>query len=338
MRKLILENLHKLIEAGGYRIAPQDYGAEFRQTGSGKSMSGIPNKEVISDTKLNQVMAQLAMAKQISQKYRKAYENGEEGLFINWMGKKILMRIPNELRTAIGPNDKPVDYSHYFDVPNIGDGGFQFSLYKNGNLLGGNIKSRPDMERMPNMGSATDAGYEKTYDDRIKYFYVKAGVLGKYQEEAGNFNSMLGTPAMDAAIKVRNIFHDEILDFLTKDKGAAQYTSDAKGTDIANKMEFEKKLEKIRKDAEMAIGKPIYGSKAWMDFKDKLKIMYDNPQEQQNMDINQMTKEFLNLYKSENPEKTLGKPEVSLGQSELDAAEKQREIIKARIAAARAKK
>ena len=338
MRKLIIENLHKLIEAGGYRIAPQNYGAEFRQTGSGKSINGVSNKDVISDAKLNQVMAQLAMAKDIAQKYRKAYENGEEGLFVNWMGKKILMRIPNELRTAMGPDDKPVDYSHYFDVPTIGDGGFQYSVFKNGNILGGNIKSRPDMDRMPNMGSATDAGYNKVYDDRIKYLYVKAGVLGKYQEEAGNFSSMLGTPAMDAAVKVRNIFHDEILDFLTKDKGAAQYTSDKKGADIANKMEFEKKLDKVRKDAEMAIGKPIYGSTTWMDFKDKLKIMYDNPQEQKAMDINQMTQEFLKLYKAQNPEKTLGKPEVSLDQSELDAAEKQRELIKARIAAARARK
>ena len=337
MRKLILENLHKLIEAGGYRIAPQDYGAEFRQTGSGKSMSGIPNKEVISDTKLNQVMAQLAMAKQISQKYRKAYENGEEGLFINWMGKKILMRIPNELRTAIGPNDKPVDYSHYFDVPNIGDGGFQFSLYKNGNLLGGNIKSRPDMERMPNMGSATDAGYEKTYDDRIKYFYVKAGVLGKYQEEAGNFNSMLGTPAMDAAIKVRNIFHDEILDFLTKDKGAAQYTSDAKGTDIANKMEFEKKLEKIRKDAELAIGKPVYGNKTWMDWKDQLKLAYDTPEKQQAMDINQMTKDFIEQYQNTNTVLPKGKQQITMSPDEEDEWEKQQKEKLARIAAAKAR-
>ena len=338
MKNLILEKLHILLEDKGYRIAPQDYGAEFRQTGSGKSMIGVPNKKVISDEKLNKVMAQLALAKEISLKYKRAWDKGEEGIFVYWMGKKMLMRIPKELRTATDPNGRPVDYSNYFNIPTLGDGGFQYRLFPNGDIIGGVVQSRPDMVDRPNLTGAVDAGYNKTFDDRIKYFFVKAGIMGKYKEEAGRFASVLDTPAIDASVKVRVIFHDEILDFLSKDKGAAQYTTDKKGAAIANQMEFEKKLEKVIRDAEKVIGKPVYSSKDWLDFKDRLKIMYDTPQEQQNMDINQMTQEFLNLYKTQNPEKKLGKPEVSLGQSELDAAEKQREIIKARIAAARAKK
>lgn len=336
IKPLIKEHLRRLVE-DGYRIAPQDYGAEFRQTGSGKSMTGIPNKLVISDEKLNQVIAQLSLAKEISLKYKRAWEKGEEGIFVQWMGRKMLMRIPKELRTATNPNGKPVDYSNYFNIPNLGDGGFQYKLYPNGNIVGGVVQSRPDMADKPNLGSAVDAGYNKTFDDRIKYFFVKAGIMGKYQEEAGRFASILDTPAIDASIKVRVIFYDEILDFLTKDKGKAQYTSDKKGTEISNQMEFDKKLEKVRKDAEIAIGKPIYGNKTWMDFKDRLKIVFDNPEEQKAMDINQITKEFINLYKSQYPTKTLGKPEVSMSPEEQDAREKEQKEKLARIAAARAR-
>jgi hypothetical protein len=336
MKNLILEHLRRLAE-DGYRVAPQDYSAEFRQTGSGKSMTGIPNKLVISDEKLNQVMALLALAKDISLKYKRAWERGEEGLFVTWMGRKMLMRIPKELRTATDPNGRPVDYSNYFNIPNLGDGGFQYKLYKNGNIVGGNVQSRPEMSDRPNLGGATDAGYNKDYDDRIKYFFVKAGIMGKYQEEAGRFASILDTPAIDASIKARVIFHDEILDFLTKDKGRAQYTSDNKGAAIANKMEFEKKLDKIRKDAEMAIGKPIYGNKTWMDFKDRLKIVFDTPEEQKAMDINQMTKEFINLYKSQYPTKSLGKPEISMDPEEAAERERERKEKLAKIDAARAR-
>ena len=336
MKGLILEHLHKLIEATGYKIVPQDYSAEFRQTGSGKSMDGVSNKYVISDERLNSVMAQLAIAKQIAQKYRQAYKTGEEGLFVTWMGKKILMRIPKELRNATDPNGDPVDYSHYFDVPTIGDGGFQYRLFRNGNIIGGNVKSRPEMTDRPDLTSATDAGYEKTYDDRIKYFFVKAGILGKYQEEVGHFNAVLGTPATDAAIKVRVIFHDEIINFLTKDKKGQQF-KDGGEKETTNKMEFEKKLEKIRKDAEIAIGKPVYGSKTWMDFKDELKLAYNTPEKQMAMDINQMTKEFIRQYQETNTVLYKGKQQITMAPDEEEAWEKQQKEKLARIAAARAR-
>jgi hypothetical protein len=336
LKSLIIEHLRRLVE-NGYRIEPQDYGAEFRQTGSGKSMTGIPNKNVISDEKLNQVMSQLALAKKISLDYKRAWERGEEGIFVYWSGKKMLMRLPKELRTATDPNGNPVDYSNYFNIPTIGDGGFQYKLYPNGNIVGGVVQSRPDMADRPNLSGAVDAGYNKTFDDRIKYFFVKAGIMGKYQEEAGRFASVLDSPAIDASVKVRVIFHDEILDFLTKDKGQAQYTSDNKGTEIANKMDFEKKLEKIRKDAEIAIGKPIYGNKTWMDFKDKLKIIYDNPEEQKAMDINQMTKEFIQQYQETNTVLFKGKQPITMDPEEQEAREKEQKEKLARIAAARAR-
>lgn len=337
MKNLILEHLHKLLEDKGYKIVPQDYSAEFRQTGSGKSLFGVSNKDIISDEKLNKVMAELALAKQISLKYRRAWEKGEEGLFVVWQGRKMLMRIPKELRTATDPNGNPVDYSNYFNIPTIGDGGFQFKLFRNGNLMGMNVKSKVDIENKPDLSSATDAGYEKTYDDRIKYFFVKAGIGAKYQEEVGRFGSILDTPAIDASIKVRVIFHDEIIDFLTKEKGQAKYVADKKGAEIANQMEFEKKIEKIRKDAELTIGKPIYGNKTWMDWKDELKMTYDTPEKQKAMDIAQMTKDFIQKYQQTNTVLYKGKQQITMAPDEEAEWEKQQKEKLARIAAARAR-
>jgi hypothetical protein len=337
MKELILERLHQLIEAEGYRVVPQDYSAEFRQTGSGKSMFGLSNKLVISDEKLNSVLAQIATAKQIAKKYREAYKAGEQGLFVNWMGKKILMRIPKELRNATDANGDPVDYSHYFDVPTVGDGGFQFKLFRNGNIVGGHVKSRPEMTDIPDLTSATDAGYEKTYDDRLKYFFVKAGILGKYQDEAGFFNAVLGTPAMDAGIKVRAIFHDEIVSFLTKDKKAASYTSDNKGKEAADKMELDKKIEKIRKDIENIIKKPIYGNKTWLEFKDYLLRVYGKPDAIFKLDMDKEIENFMEKYKVDNIFKPIKKPEIGLPKDELDTWEKEQKEKLARIAAARAR-
>jgi len=282
-------------------------------------------------------MAQLAMAKEISLKYKRAWERGEEGIFVNWMGRKMLMRLPKELRTATDPNGRPVDYSNYFNIPTLGDGGFQYRLFPNGDIIGGVVQSRPDMTDRPNLSGAVDAGYNKTFDDRIKYFFVKAGIMGKYKEEAGRFASVLDTPAIDASVKVRVIFHDEILDFLSKDKGAAQYTTDKKGAAIANSMEFEKKIEKIRKDAELAIGKPIYGSKTWMDFKDGIKTMFDTPEKQMAMDINQMTKDFIQQYQEANTVLYKGKQQITMDPDEEAEWEKQQKEKIARIAAARAR-
>jgi hypothetical protein len=161
--------------------------------------------------------------------------------------------------------------------------------------------------------------------------------MGKYQEEAGRFGSILDTPAIDASIKVRVIFHDEILDFLTKDKSIAQYTSDKKGAAIANTMEFDKKIEKIRKDAEMAIGKPIYGSTTWMDFKDQLKLAYDTPEKQQAMDIAQTTKDFIQKYQETNTVIYKGKQQITMDPEEEAAREKEQKEKLARIMAARAR-
>ena len=337
IKPLILEHLHRLVEDKGYRIEPQDYSKEFRQMGSGKSMFGLSNKTVISDEQLQKVIAQLNIAKEISLKYKRAWERGEEGIFVTWMGRKMLMRIPKELRTATDPNGNPVDYSNYFNIPTLGDGGFQFRLLRNGNIIGGNVRPKPEMTSRPDLGSATDAGYNKEYDDRLKYFFVKAGIMGKYQQDAGRFASVLDTPAIDASVKVRVIFHDEILSFLTKDKTTAQYTSDKKGKEIANQMEFDKKIEKIRKDAEISIGKPISSNKTWLEFKDNLKLTYDTPEAQQSMDINQMTKEFIQQYQKTNTVLHKGKQQITMSPDEEAEWEKQQKEKLARIAAAKAR-
>jgi hypothetical protein len=341
MKKLILEYLHKLVEDNekkGYQIVPQDYSAEFRQTGSGRSMTGIPNKDVITDAQLGKITHELKNADKISKIYKTAWDNDEEGIFVEWNGKKVLMRLPMELRTATTPSGKPGNYREYFDIAEIGDGGFQFKLTKNGNLVGSQVQSRPDMVRMPNMGSATDSGYHKEYDDRIKYFFVKAGIKGKYQEEAGNFSSVIVSPIVDAGIKVRIIFHKEIMDFLTKDRGIHQYTSDKKGAiSRSEEMEFEKKLEKIRKDVENKIKYRLSQTLEWKNFKEQME--YLSPEEKENFDTNENKQDFLASLEKARPELFIDRKEsIGLPQDELNAAEKQRELIRARIEANRNRK
>lgn len=287
----IKEILYRLLEA---RIIPYDERPELRAA----AKQGLTNKDVISDEEFYRAMAQLAMAKHAVQAFKLAWSNNEDSFTTNWMGQKLLGKIPQALRDAKDVNGRPLDFSNYFDIPNLGDGGFQFKLYKNGNLQAGQVKSRPDQSLNPNLTNATDAGYNKNFEDRLKYFFVKAGFSGKYQMEAGKY-SIFQTPAIDGAIKVRVINHNEIMDFLSKDKGAQQYTADEKGKEIANAMDFPKKLEKIRKDAENEIGKPVAANQIWLAWKERLLKL--TPEQQIELDIDKETQAFVKSYKAKYP-------------------------------------
>ncbi len=326
MKKLILEYLHKLLEDQGVKIVPQDYSAEFRQTSAGRSLNGVTNKDVISNEKLRSVVAEMGMAKKAVQAYKTAFANGDKTFYINWQGQQILGRIPDDFRNAQDPNGRPVDYSNYFDIPTQGDGGFQYKLYKNGNIVAAPVLTRPDQIHNPSLAAATDAGYNKEYDDRIKYFYVKAGILGKYQTE-NKIYCVFPTPAIDGAIKVRVINHTEILDFLTKDKGAAQYTTDDKGAAISNQMDAKMKIDKVRKDAEIHLKKNISSSPIWMDFKKQLQTA--------DFDIYKATQELIGQFKHND---VTPAPAISLDAAELADFEARQAKYQARLDALRARR
>jgi len=331
IKTLIKEHLRKLTEAD--KFIPQDYSAEFNQTGSGKAITGTSNKDTIPTQKLNEVLAQLAMAKNAVNAYKQAYKNNEPTFNINWMGQKLIGKIPESFRNAKDPNGNNIDYLYYFDVPSLGDGGFQYKLYKNGFLQAAQVQPRSNMNQNPNLSMATDAGYNKEYDDRIKYFYVKAGILGKYQNETKVY-SVFPTPAIDGAIKVRFTNYPEIVDFLTKDKGIAQYTADEKGSEISNKMTIDKKIEKIRKDAELEIKRPLSSNTIWMEFKQQLMTL--SPEQQQTLDISKTTQDFIKTYRSQNP--NAAKSTLSMPSDELAAWDREQKEKMARIAAAKARR
>jgi predicted nucleotidyltransferase len=195
------------------KYIPYDERPEMRAA----AKAGVSNKDVISDEKLYNVMNECSMAKRAVLAYKEAFQKNESSFVANYMGQKMVGRIPDGFRAN-------PDNLHYFDVPEMGDGGFQFKLYRNGNIVGTHVKARGNMDVNPNMHGATDPGYDKNYEDRIKYFTVKAGFQGKYRDAM--VYSVFDSPAIDGSIKVRVINYPEIIDFLTKDKGHMQYTAD----------------------------------------------------------------------------------------------------------------
>lgn len=293
------------------KVIPYDERPELRAA----AKNGVDNKTPITDEQLYKVMGDCSMAKKAAIAYRAAFEKGEPTFTVSYMGRQHTGKIPEGFRAD--PNNL-----HYFDVAEMGDGGFQYKLYKNGRLEGMQIKSRPDMNVNPNMHAATDPGYNKDFEDRIKYFTVKAGFQGKYRDAM--VYSIFDSPATDGSIKVRIINYPEIIDFLTKDKGHMQYTADEKGTELANQMDFKKKLEKVRKDAEAIIGRPLSSNQKWMEFKANL-------EKQGIADIDQETKNFVDMFKS--GAQPVGKSQVSLPSDEKSDWDKEQAAKAARLQA-----
>lgn len=294
------------------KVIPYDERPELRAA----AKNGVDNKTVITDEQLYKVMGDCSMAKKAILAYRAAFEKGESTFTVSYMGRQHIGKIPDQFRAN-------PDNLHYFDVAEMGDGGFQYKLYKNGRLEGTHVKSRSDMNVNPNMHSATDPGYNKDFEDRIKYFTVMAGFQGKYRDAMAY--SIFDSPATDGSIKVRVINYPEIIDFLTKDKGHMQYTADEKGTELSNQMEFKKKVEKIRKDAEAIIGRPISSNQKWMDFKAQL-------EKQGIADIDQETKNFVDMFKQD-ASQPVGKAQVSLPSDEKSDWDKEQAAKQARLQA-----
>jgi hypothetical protein len=195
-------------------------------------------------------------------------------------------------------NGKPFDWSRYFDIPSMGDGGFQIKLYKNGRIVVGNIKSNPNLES-PNLNAATDAGYSRIFDDRVKYFDVKAGVAGKYQDEIKIY-SVFETPAIDAAIKIRTLNHEEIINFLRPSKS---YTTDKKGQEISNaRMNKNEKMTKIRVDAENLLNFKLAKSAFWENWK-KVNLEMLSDEEFKKLDVRQAAELLVKQFRLANPNK-----------------------------------
>lgn len=335
MKNLILESLRRLAEDNGYKVLPTSYDKEFNQTGSGKAIHAKTDK-ITTSSQINSAKARIIQAHNISNAYKEAFINGtpdDTGMIrfdTTWNGKTYNCQIPQSFKTKLNLSNKPVDYLSYFDYPELGDGGFQVSLDKSGFMQARNLTSKPDIQQSPNLSSATDAGYEKEYQGRIKYFRVKAGVNGKTQESK---YCVFPTPAIDATIKANLAFKTEIIDFLN---GSLGYTSDDKGKELSNQMDIIKKLEKIRKDAERILGRPLSSNQLWMDWKSKIQNIYNTPQKQLQLDIAKLTNEFLIYFKSK--ASIVRKPEISMSSDELEDFEKRQTNIKARLDAMRARK
>lgn len=338
MKQLILEALHDIAQAQGIKVVPQDYSAEFGQTGSGKPIFGKSNIAKASDADIRRTKERINEAIEVAKAYRNAYinntpdETGNIHFKVMYQNRVYDCKIPQSFLSNQTAGGQSTDYLYYFNSPEIGDGAMQIKYDKRGDGEVSVIRPKINIPFEPNLTSAADAGYSKDYEGKFKYVSVKVGVKGKYQGQG--FYSVFPSPAIDAKVKADIAFRTEIIDFM---QGGADYTSDEKGQELSNKMEFEKKLEKIRKDAEVVIGKLVYGSKTWMEFKDQLKSIYNTPEEQKAMDINKMTKNFIEQYQKTNTVLPKSKQQITMDPDEEAEWEKQQKEKLARIAAARAR-
>jgi hypothetical protein len=337
IKKIIKERLHILLESKDYRVVPQDYKKEFGQTGSGKAIFGKPNIAKASNEDTAKALYKIKEAKQIVRAYKEAYLNGvpdSDGIIrfnIDYQNKKYECKIPPQFKNKTSIGGRSVNYLYYFDDPNTGDGAIEMAMDKSGYMTAKQLRSKPDIEQSPDLTGAADAGYEKEYEGRTKYFRVKVGVMGK---EGEKYYSVFPSPAIDANIKTNFIFSDEIISFM---QGGFDYTSDEKGEELANKMELTKKIEKIRKDSELILGRPISSNSEWLKFKERLIRLYGNDKSLFDLDMNTETNNFVDIYKNKNLFKQVGKPEIGLPKDEMDTWEKEQKEKLARIAAARAR-
>ena len=309
----IKQRLRSLLES--YRVLPQDPNAEI---------NAVPNPfqkhtRTLDTQELGRVQAQNAMAKQVSLEFRKAFKNNEEGFETIYKGQKLHGRIPPQFR--INPHN-----INYFDDPTMGDGAMQARLDKTGYIQIKNLQATPKMATAPNLSSAADAGNYYDYQGTLRYFRLKVGFLGKYQDETRSY-SIFTTPAIDAEIKTRVSFDKEIIYFLSK----TSYV-DNKASDIAHQMPLETKIEKIRKDAENELGRPISSNKVWMDFKNHLLKAYGTPNAVFDINMPQETQDFIKLFKAKNVF-TPPKAALSMSPDELADFEKRQKDIQARLAA-----
>jgi hypothetical protein len=273
------------------------------------------------------IKAKITQAHQVAKAYREAYQKGLDSFQTQWQGSMYTCKIPKSFR-------EKNDYLYYFDYPNVGDGGFQVSMDKTGFLRAKHIRAKSDMDQNPNLAAATDAGYQKDYEGRTKYFFVQAGIKGKYQQDG---YSVFPTPAIDAAIKTLISFQTDIIDFMS---GTLGYTSDTKGKDLANQMNLEDKIKKVRLDAErlLNVDKSLAFNPIWSEFRDLLFKKYAGTNSLFDFDIDSEVEDFVQFFKNKNPFNKSGKPELSMPKDEMDAWEKEQKEKLARLAAARAKR
>jgi hypothetical protein len=93
-----------------------------------------------------------------------------------------------------------------------------------------------------------------------------------------------------------------------------------------------KKIEKIRKDAEQVIGRPISSNTKWIAYKTDLEKRFDTPEKQAQADVNQEVKNFVQQFK-DNTSQPVGKAQVSLGSDENSDWDKEQAAKQARLQA-----
>jgi hypothetical protein len=97
----ILENLRNL---------PQNFDAEFNQTGSGKSIHGKPNLPNASAMQIAKMKARITQAHQIAKTYREAYQKNLNTFNVMWQGTEYTCKIPDGFREKTNPAGQKTDY------------------------------------------------------------------------------------------------------------------------------------------------------------------------------------------------------------------------------------
>lgn len=323
MKQLIAKKLRFLLEAIGDKYIDYNEKPELRAA----ARQGFSNKPVNTAKAVAEITSKIAQAKKIANAFKQAYESGDDFFKTTWNEQTIVGNLKTIKSLSANPAGKSIDYKYYFDDPNAGDGGFQGRLHRNGTLTITHLKAATSMFDDPNLSSATDAGYYKEYMGTYKYFTVKAGFMGKYQNETKNY-SVFSSPAADAAIKFYSVFPVEMLDFV---KGSLSYTSDEKGKELSNQADLESVLKKIQKDSELKLGRRLDKDSIWLDYKDYLRKSYsgDKPTPFK-INADKETEDFIEKYKSKKIFSKLGPKEIGMSPEEKQAFDKEQEEKKAR--------
>lgn len=295
---------------------------------------GKSNKDLMTPQKIAEFQGKIVQAKNIAKQFEEAYDNNVNTLKVYFQGKEYNLNIYLATSNKEDVNGNPINYKYYFSNVNQGDGGFQVKLDKRGYLQSSIVSAAPKMADEPDISSATDSGTFKTFDNRMAYFRVKAGIKGKYQMETKNY-SIFPSPALDAAVKALIAFGPEMIDFISPSRS---YTSDDAGKAIANKMDVPERLRKIRLDAERILNRPIALDQTWKDFVEKYKRRHNNPFLKFSQDIEADTNDFIEMWKASRktnpfePKSTAGRGQITMDPEEAAELERKRKEAEQRYA------
>jgi hypothetical protein len=285
----------------------------------------------LSPEKFENTILLISQAQNIRDAYRQAFKQNKPNFSAKLGNKVLTATIPQHFFNS--PQN-----INYFDDPCIGDGALQVSINLEGYMMASDIRPSAKMTHQPNLGQASDCGNYYDFKGQYRYFRVKVGLSGKYQKESTKY-SVFQTPTIDAVIKARVYFKDDILNFLNPSSAHKPLSS----PEIVAKQDAQGVLKNIRARVEGVLrdnkwlGKDetIAHKPFWRNYATKFLKRYEkNPFKKGEDFIWQETLEAMELYKKfqKNPQT------ISLtGTPEMSDWEKEQKAKAERIAAAKAR-